>query len=83
MSWEQRSYYGLMCGKVLLTIRRGNFFLEVVQDWAALEEHHGMAHYGKVRAALVDLQDEPRSHDKGYKTFSDFGKVQHSTILPT
>lgn len=41
--------------------------LEVVQDWAAIEEHKAYPHYQKVRKALESMQAKPRSHDKGYK----------------
>ena len=41
--------------------------LEVVEDWAAIDEHHAMPCYQKVRDALGDLQAKPRSHDQGYQ----------------
>jgi hypothetical protein len=55
-----------MCGKVL-TLRRNLSSWKWFKTTAgAIEEHHGMVHYQKVRAALVDLQDKPRLHDSGY-----------------
>ena len=47
--------------------------LEVVQDWAGIEEHHAKQYYQKVRDALVEMQDKPRSHDKGYKVLFSRG----------
>jgi quinol monooxygenase YgiN len=63
---------------------------EVLESVEALAEHATAPHYLNVRAALVDMQAAPRSHDKGYaiiapmsleKWRTDAGRAHHHSLM--